>query len=921
MGDKVTVGYWYGLGVHMGICHGPVDEVKGIYMDDRVAWTGSGTPPSSISIDKKELFGGKRREGGLQGTMTILQGGPTQAQSSYLQGQLGTADIPAYRGILSMIWRGLISANNPYMKDFSFDIRRVLSGWNTAVWHSTKAAIGNDMNPAHIAYQVITDQKWGMGYPTSSISNSSFTAAADALHAEGFGLSMQWTRQETIQEFLGIIMSHIGGVIRSNPITGLFELKLLRADYDPETLPVLDESCCTLEEFQRVAAADIVNEVTLVYTDGTTFTDTPITVHNLAAIQSQGTVVNKTIRYPGITSATIASRVAGRELVALSSPLSKVKIIANRKAWNILPGDCFKLTWPKLGISSAVFRAIKVNVGTLLDGKIMIEATEDIYGLPATSFVDQEDVGWVPPGTAPAASPNRMVTEWPYWDLARTFGAANIATLAATDCYLSIAAQRPSSDAFDPAVWSRPSGGTYAEQAPGVHCPMGFLASGLSAAVTSTLTLSSAISLDEVAVGSYCVVGGEYMRVDSVNNSTMTVGVARGALDTVPVDHLAGAAVFFASDFLMSDGVQWATGETVQVKIQTHTTRGLLDIDLAPQDSVVMAGRQVRPYPPGNFKINSVAYPASTSLSAGQISVSWAHRDRLQQTASIIAQNTGNIGPEAGTTYNLRVYSAADNVLIAEAIGLTGTSQTLQLGQTVALLHFEGANASTTFTDDTGITWSRSGNTQISTAQFALGSASALFDGTGDRINTNHRDGFNASGDFTIECRIRTAVNNAVKCIAKKGTSAVTSGWRFYLDATGKVCFDVNGTTVQTVTGTTTLAVNTWYAVAAVKIGNVVTVFVDGVPEASITLTSPVVTNTTTLYVGYDGASSTRDWNGYIDELRISITGRYTGAYTPASTPFSLAADTAPASVRVELESVRDGYLSWQKHAHTVSIV
>ena len=41
------------------------------------------------------------------------------------------------------------------------------------------------------------------------------------------------------------------------------------------------------------------------------------------------------------------------------------------------------------------------------------------------------------------------------------------------------------------------------------------------------------------------------------------------------------------------------------------------------------------------------------------------------------------------------------------------------------------------------------------------------------------------------------------------------------------------------------------------------------------------------------GAWSSRDWNGYMDEIRISTTARYTGAFTPSTTAFEDDVDTA----------------------------
>lgn len=79
---------------------------------------------------------------------------------------------------------------------------------------------------------------------------------------------------------------------------------------------------------------------------------------------------------------------------------------------------------------------------------------------------------------------------------------------------------------------------------------------------------------------------------------------------------------------------------------------------------------------------------------------------------------------------------------------------------TVALLHMNGADASTTFTDESGKTWTANGNAQIDTAQSVFGGASGLFDGTGDFISSADSndwqfDGGSNSNEWTADFRIR----------------------------------------------------------------------------------------------------------------------------------------------------------------------
>ena len=71
MGGKsssVTVGYWYSMGLHMGIGRGPIDSLCEIRVGDRTAWSGltDFTSPietsSSLYIDAANLFGGEKQD-------------------------------------------------------------------------------------------------------------------------------------------------------------------------------------------------------------------------------------------------------------------------------------------------------------------------------------------------------------------------------------------------------------------------------------------------------------------------------------------------------------------------------------------------------------------------------------------------------------------------------------------------------------------------------------------------------------------------------------------------------------------------------------------------------------------------------------------------------------------------------------------
>ena len=185
------------------------------------------------------------------------------------------------------------------------------------------------------------------------------------------------------------------------------------------------------------------------------------------------------------------------------------------------------------------------------------------------------------------------------------------------------------------------------------------------------MTIGSGSMLDQVTIWSWAQIGSEIVRVDAVTNTTLTIG--RGCLDTVPVAHAPGTRVFFSDVFLETDSIEYATGETARIKLLPVSGIGQLPLASAPEQTVTMARRQYRPYPPGRLRINGKAYPAI--VAGDTVTVTWAHRDRLLQTAGTISDTeAGNIGPEAGTTYTVEVRRADNNALIASDSGLSGTS-------------------------------------------------------------------------------------------------------------------------------------------------------------------------------------------------------------------------------------------------------
>ena len=214
---------------------------------------------------------------------------------------------------------------------------------------------------------------------------------------------------------------------------------------------------------------------------------------------------------------------------------------------------------------------------------------------------------------------------------------------------------------------------------------------------------------------------------------------------------------------------------------------------------------------------------------------------------------------------------------------------------TLFLMHADGANASTTFTDDTlsyrtqkGI--QAFGNAQVDTAQSKFGGSSALFDGTDDwleAISGNNDWKFLTGNNFTFEGWFRSTNNSGVML---SGYDSTTFRFSFYFDS-GQVSFFSPGTS-GIFTGDFPTA-NTWNHWAITRNSGVTKFWYNG--TETLSTSSSWNADITKFVLGGEnpsGSTISGDYSGYIDEFRVSNIARYTTTFTPSTTPFVNDANT-----------------------------
>lgn len=203
----------------------------------------------------------------------------------------------------------------------------------------------------------------------------------------------------------------------------------------------------------------------------------------------------------------------------------------------------------------------------------------------------------------------------------------------------------------------------------------------------------------------------------------------------------------------------------------------------------------------------------------------------------------------------------------------------------VLMLHCDGVDASTTFTDSaSGVkTVSPHGDAQIDTAQSKFGGASGLFDGTGDYLTVpDSADWEMGSGDFTYDFWVKQAANGSSQYFIYRNEAASGNDqFVFNINASNLIGFSMQNATDTIASYQTTSAVmltDAFHHLALVRSGSNIYIFVDGVSQS---LTTSVAIGSTAMASGsgknLNIAANTSSvgtpggfLNGWMDEIRIT---------------------------------------------------
>jgi hypothetical protein len=665
----------YFLSIHFGICSGPINAIKKIWISEKVAWEGNQTDTGIININRPDLFGGPQKEGGPVGNVHAMFGKGDQLLETSLAGRIGGSPttVPAYRGVGSLWFTGYQSASSGYgIEDFGEVTSYGGFKWGSnspviqSVWatvtrtpiglNPATAMIGDNANPSHMVYECLTNSDWGMGSPSSGLNVAAFEAAATTLFNENFGLSMMWTRQTEIENFVNEILDHIQAMVFVNPADGLLTIKLLRDDYNPETVREINPENAKLGSYERKMWGETTNEIVVTWTNPENEQEETLTLQDLSNVSIQGAPAQGSRNYYGVRNKELAERLAARDLRQSAYPLAIAEAKLDRRWWGILPGDVVRLEWPERQITDLYMRVRGADYGKIGSGEITVNLMEDIFSLNKVR-------AYVPPvSQAPSVSEvprdidNSLVINYPAHWVSRA-GLGNPSDYDSTESVVGVLAYQNSTDTygFDLLSEQVDTTGATVFRNDGQKSLVGrsTLSASLGRAPTSFID-----SLPPAGVGIVPETGG-WVVLGSVEGTQeiclvgplMASGwtLYRGMLDTIPRAWASGTEIrYLPSPLLTVDGLNIrAVGEVVDYKLLAKTSLGVLSEGAATVRSGTATQRMHRPLRPADTDINGVSIGGTVNVSAAtNISTTWSTRNRLLEEVTVPMWEAGPETPE-----------------------------------------------------------------------------------------------------------------------------------------------------------------------------------------------------------------------------------------------------------------------------------
>ena len=373
------------------VCHGPVDRIEEIWMDNYRVWAG----PTSRGSEDFVSFTFNRGSGPC--LLRFYWGTETQTVDEILGaspphiGKVARTEYnhPGYRGlcygVIEQCPLGTGRAAAP-------QIEVVVGRWPQPTGLTDASYIDADINPMAVLLEWWTHKRFGLGLSIDLLDLTALNTVAAACTNAGFGLSPLVDRQQPARQMFTELLQYFDAWLRTS--AGTLQVGVNVPPDDPDALPVLDESSLAEEpDLKPDSWPQTVNRTTVTYSNRLRHhKESVVTWIDNANLQIVGSPIEQTLARGWITKAFTARLAAAAAGQVAGVPMLNGSLKALRSATSaLLPGDLVKLAYADY-ITSVIMRLTEKNLGVAESTVVELSFAEDRSALASVLYVSPDEV-------------------------------------------------------------------------------------------------------------------------------------------------------------------------------------------------------------------------------------------------------------------------------------------------------------------------------------------------------------------------------------------------------------------------------------------------------------------------------------------------------------------------------------------------
>lgn len=613
-----TTGYKYFADFALLFCMGgrrPVDAVYKVIVDSDIRWSGNITRGNASNevitvpdLGTIKLYWGTDTQGinttllSPRGTVTggidpkdsttwpaatarpgeqTLSGFPSGNANPYS----GHYDRhPGYRGQCYAVFKDWkLGRDRTSIQNIQLELKRGCPWFDNSGFPSNNSGV----NPILLLFDWLTDTRFGMGVPESSLNHTVWNTAYNAAEASGMRLSPLITQQADFRQIVAELLEYIDGWIRRNGTK--IEVGIWQHGTITSAATLTDGDLLGEPDLQPQAWGPTFNEVTVVYKDKDHHFNDYTQVHrDPNNFRITGGPRPETLSRPWITDATLAKRYAREAGAAMALPVCSGDLKVKRE-WltdhSLLPGKVITYNSGFYGLSF-LLRLLDIEHAADTDASatITVEWERSKWPTIFTPPAFQGPGGFV---LGPRAIWKSSIREVPYLIADGKF-----------DTQVIPLAVRGNVEVQGFRTWISLDGGSTYEVVPESSSSSAFCSFGrLYAAITVQnanfgfylygIDLDEVVSQDDTQWNNdnlLCFIDSEVLSVGRVNHAGHGLFAAyckRGRFGTTRAGHAANTNLFFVfrDRMRLIDNASFTPGTEVKFKLQPFTADE--DYDLA----------------------------------------------------------------------------------------------------------------------------------------------------------------------------------------------------------------------------------------------------------------------------------------------------------------------------------------------------